>query len=143
MKIADQIPKIIIAVLLLGGGAVVVSKVTGTSSGGGIVEVTVPELSQIAALGKEPFDTNCVQCHGPNGSGTDKGPPLVHKIYNPGHHDDGSFMRATKNGVQGHHWKYGNMPPQPQVNAVQIASIIKYIRELQMGNGIFYEQHRM
>ena len=42
--------------------------------------------------------------------GTQQGPPLVHKIYEPSHHADFAFQRAAAQGVRAHHWKFGNMP---------------------------------
>ena len=105
--------------------------------------VKVPPLSDIAARGKIAFDANCAPCHGANASGTDQGPPLVHNIYNPGHHADGAFFLAARLGVRQHHWPFGNMPPQPQVSEEQVAAIIRYVRELQVANGITYRPHRM
>jgi mono/diheme cytochrome c family protein len=105
--------------------------------------VRTPPLSDVAARGKVAFDANCATCHGANASGTDQGPPLVHDIYNPGHHADGAFFLAAKLGVRQHHWPFGNMPPQPQVTEVQVAEIVRYVRELQIANGITYRPHRM
>jgi mono/diheme cytochrome c family protein len=105
--------------------------------------VKVPDLSALAVDGKTAFDANCAACHGLNASGTDTGPPLVHDIYNPGHHGDGAFFLAAKLGVRQHHWPYGNMPPQPQVTEPQVAAVVQYIRELQLANGIGYRPHRM
>jgi len=107
------------------------------------VNVKVPSLSDVAARGKVAFDANCAACHGANASGTDQGPPLMHDIYNPGHHADGAFFVAAKVGVRQHHWPFGNMPPQPQVTEGQVAEIIRYVRELQAANGITYSPHRM
>ncbi len=107
------------------------------------VSVKVPAVSALAVQGKVAFDANCATCHGVNAAGTDKGPPFVHDIYNPGHHDDGAFFLAAKLGVRQHHWPYGNMPPQPQVSETQLAAIVKYVRELQAANGITYRPHRM
>jgi mono/diheme cytochrome c family protein len=115
-------------------------KVTGA---GPTIAVKVPELSPLAARGKTAFDANCAACHGVNAAGTDKGPPLVHNIYNPGHHADGSFFLAAKNGVRSHHWPFGNMPPQPQVSEEQIVTIVRYVRELQRANGIVSQPHNM
>ena len=39
------------------------------------------------------------------------GPPLVHKIYQPGHRSDMAFVLAAQNGVRAHHWPFGNRPP--------------------------------
>jgi mono/diheme cytochrome c family protein len=107
------------------------------------INVKVPALSEIAARGKVTFDANCAPCHGANAAGTDQGPPLVHDIYNPGHHADGAFFLAAKLGVRQHHWSFGNMPPQPQVTEEQVAAIVQYVRELQIANGITEHPHRM
>ncbi|WP_328804956.1 c-type cytochrome [Stappia albiluteola] len=98
--------------------------------------MNVPELSGLAAEGKAEFDKVCAECHGKNAAGTDKGPPLVHDIYKPGHHADEAFLAAVRFGVRQHHWPYGNMPPQPEVADKQIVAIIRYVRELQAANGI-------
>lgn len=108
-----------------------------------VVHVKVPPLSDAAKSGKVAFDANCASCHGTNASGTDKGPPLVHDFYNPGHHADGAFFLAAKLGVRQHHWGFGNMPPQPRVTERQLAAIVRYVRELQIANGITYRPHRM
>ncbi len=110
---------------------------------GGLVSVIVPKLSKIAQAGKVAFDANCARCHGQNGSGTENGPPLVHNIYNPGHHGDLAFFAAARRGVRSHHWAFGNMPPQPQVSDAELTTIIRYIRELQEANGIFAQRHVM
>ena len=143
MKFSDHLPKLVIALIVLGGGAVVVSKIVNPSSGAITVDVKVPVLTKQATLGKSDFDENCAACHGENAAGSENGPPLVHKVYNPGHHADMAFQLAAKRGVQRHHWNFGNMPPQPQVNEQQVSSIVFYIRELQMANGIFYQEHKM
>jgi len=105
--------------------------------------VTIPALSPVATRGRALFDANCAQCHGANAAGTTKGPPFVHDIYNPGHHGDGAFRMAARRGVRQHHWRFGNMPPQPQVSDAEIQEIIRYVRELQAANGIKYRPHRM
>ncbi len=107
------------------------------------LSVKVPTLSEVAARGKIAFDANCATCHGVNATGTDQGPPLVHDIYNPGHHADGAFLLAAKHGVRQHHWPFGNMPPQPQVTEEQVTAIVRYVRELQVANGITERPHRM
>ncbi len=103
----------------------------------------VPELSELASRGKTAFDANCAACHGANGSGSEKGPPLVHDTYNPGHHPDEAFLSAAMRGVRQHHWRFGNMPPQPQVSDEELAAIVRYVREVQETNGIFYRPHIM
>lgn len=106
-------------------------------------EVRLPELSQTAKLGKRDFDNNCASCHGTNATGSSNGPPLVHKIYNPGHHSDVAFFRAVALGSRQHHWGFGDMPPLPHVSERQVARIVAYVRELQAANGIGYEKHSM
>lgn len=99
--------------------------------------VEVPELTIAAQSGKQAFDKNCASCHGNNAAGQEgKAPPLVHRIYEPNHHGDISFIRAVKNGVHAHHWPFGNMPPVGGITEVEIQNIIIYVRELQRANGI-------
>lgn len=143
MKIAKQIPKYAVLGILLAGLGMLVLRFLDSGEKSVQVNVRVPELSAAAVEGKQAFDANCAQCHGKNASGTDKGPPLVHNIYNSGHHADQSFFLAAKRGVRRHHWPYGNMPPQPQVTNAELTMIVKYVRELQVANGITYKPHRM
>ena len=96
----------------------------------------MPALSAQAAAGQKAFDANCASCHGRFGTGSDKGPPLMHDIYNPGHHADEAFLRAARNGVQQHHWRFGDMPPQEGLTRADVAAITAYVRELQRANGI-------
>jgi len=143
MNITEHLPKALIILVLIGGVAAIISNGSGTKAKAMIVNVSVPQLSQKAALGETLFEKNCAQCHGDNGSGSENGPPLIHTTYNPGHHGDEAFFLAAKRGVRAHHWPFGNMPPQPQVSERQIADIIRYVRELQQANGIFYRKHTM
>jgi mono/diheme cytochrome c family protein len=96
----------------------------------------VPDFSAEAKMGEMAFVAHCVECHGKNASGSDKGPPLVNQIYGPTHHGDFSFVRAVTLGVPQHHWLFGSMPPMPQVERSQVDRITVYIRELQRANGI-------
>jgi mono/diheme cytochrome c family protein len=100
------------------------------------VDVRVPELSRIAQAGQAAFEKNCASCHGPTAGGTDQGPPLVHRWYEPSHHADAAFVLAARRGVAQHHWDFGSMPPQPQVGERSLQQIIGYVRELQRANGI-------
>ena len=106
-------------------------------------EPVLPRFSTLAIAGNMAYDRNCASCHGVNALGGDRGPPLLHDIYNPGHHNDDSFYRAASRGTPQHHWKFGDMPPQPQASRRQIAAIIRYIRELQEANGIAWKKHTM
>lgn len=103
-----------------------------------VAQIKIPtSFSALAKEGKEYFENDCAACHGQNGIGTENGPPLVHKIYEPGHHSDQSFYRAVSVGVRQHHWSFGNMPARPDVSQDEVTAIIKYVRELQRANGIF------
>jgi mono/diheme cytochrome c family protein len=87
-------------------------------------------------VGETTFNANCAACHGKQAAGTDHGPPLVHKIYEPNHHGDPAFQRAAANGVQAHHWEFGNMPKVEGVTPGDIDQIVKYVRWLQRQAGI-------
>ena len=98
--------------------------------------VTVPLLSDQARAGREAFDRLCAACHGANAAGSATGPPLVHRVYGPGHHPDVAFVLAAQRGVRAHHWRLGDMPPQPSARADEVELIVRYVRELQRANGI-------
>ncbi len=107
------------------------------SNGVGQVAVTGPSLSDTARAGEELFNANCSVCHGANASGTGQGPPLIHKIYEPGHHPDFSIRNAVRQGVREHHWVFGDMAPVAGVSSDDVEKIICYVREMQKANGIF------
>ena len=108
------------------------------------VNVALPaKLSNLASDGRVLFQRTCAACHGENAAGTDRGPPLVHDLYNPGHHSDDAFVLAARSGVRAHHWPYGNMPPQRDVTEPQVRAIARYVRELQAANGIVTQPHQM
>ena len=86
--------------------------------------------------GEALFSQNCLACHGNGGLGTNQGPPLVHKVYNPGHHADLSFHLAVKNGVPAHHWKFGDMKPVPGLSPEDVGHIVQYVRAIQRKSGI-------
>jgi len=107
-------------------------------SGGALAQVLVPEtLSDNARIGQRAFEAKCASCHGINAVGQDGiAPPLVHKIYEPGHHGDESFQRAAALGVRAHHWRFGDMPAVEGISRGDVVMIVAYIRELQRANGI-------
>ena len=109
---------------------------TSEEDTGVTVQVTPAALSDEAMEGETVFNANCAECHGPNAAGTNLGPPLIHDIYNPGHHSDQAFYLAAANGVRAHPWPYGDMPAQSQVSRDEVTLVIRYIRELQEANGI-------
>jgi mono/diheme cytochrome c family protein len=87
--------------------------------------------------GEQLYDRNCAPCHGDNTRGTDKGPPLAHRVYVPSHHSDQAFYLAARNGVAAHHWRFGNMPAQPQVSESDVAAIVAYVRWVQREAGVY------
>lgn len=87
--------------------------------------------------GEALFLAHCAQCHGVGAVGTNSGPPLVHKIYEPNHHGDLSFHRAVQMGVQAHHWSFGNMPRIEGVGPGDVDAMAAYVRWLQRQAGIF------
>lgn len=92
-----------------------------------------PGLMPNPAAGKALFEKSCASCHGANLQGSDKGPPMLSKIYEPSHHSDAAFQLAVKNGSRAHHWKFGDMSPVPGVTPDDVAQITAYIR---------FEQHK-
>jgi mono/diheme cytochrome c family protein len=136
-------PALVVLAVLVAGAAVLGWRLGGWTAEEGHVNVKVPALSAQAQTGERAFAANCVGCHGVNAGGGETGPPLVHDIYNPGHHADMAFAMAVRQGVRQHHWPYGDMPKQPQVSDEDMQAIIRYVRELQVANGIRYRAHRM
>lgn len=144
MKFGTTVTCLVIAVLAVGSAAAIWRLARfGQPDTAGAVSVKIPALSTLALTGKSAFDANCATCHGPHAAGTVNGPPLVHDIYNPGHHTDEAFVLAASRGVRRHHWRYGDMPPQTQVTPTQLGAIIRYVREMQVANGIAYRPHRI
>ena len=107
------------------------------SSTGEQTALTIPPLSAEATAGRALFEENCVTCHGRHATGSDQGPPLVHRIYEPNHHGDLSFQLAARQGVRAHHWDFGNMPPVEGVTDEDVIKITRYVRELQKANNIY------
>ena len=108
-----------------------------TIPGGALATVSLPKtLSQSAQIGKLAFDTKCASCHGANAAGQHGvAQPLVHIIYEPGHHGDEAFQRAAAIGVRAHHWPFGNMPAVEGITRGDVKIITSYVRELQRANG--------
>lgn len=95
-----------------------------------------PGATADAVDGEQLFTANCAQCHGAAAGGTQSGPPLVHETYVPGHHADGAFLLAVRNGVRSHHWNFGSMPPIPGLSDEDVAHIVAYVRGLQRDAGL-------
>lgn len=131
------------AVGVLFAGFILTSPVVLAEHFNGHVDVRIGALSESAQKGQLAFNRTCAACHGNNGEGSLKGPPLIHALYNPGHHSNQSFNSAVRNGVQQHHWPYGDMPAQKGVGFSDMASIVKFVREVQQQNGIVLRDHEM
>ena len=91
-----------------------------------------PQLAE----GERGYDRNCRACHGPLGTGSEAGPPLVHRIYQPSHHADAAFQLAVTRGVRAHHWNFGPMPLVPAMDSAAVADVTGYVRWLQRRAGI-------
>ena len=117
-------------------GAVIASALLRTGPTETARRIALPALSGEQSLGALAFIRHCQICHGTNGSGTRSGPPLVHKIYEPSHHSDRAFVRAVRQGVSAHHWRFGDMPRLPDVTDEELDAIIGYVRAVQRANGI-------
>lgn len=145
MSLSESFPKYAVLAVVAIGAGIALWRALGPGPGGKgqAVAVSVPALSTMASSGQAAFDTNCAACHGADAAGSNSGPPLVHDIYNPGHHRDGAFFAGARRGVRQHHWRFGNMPPQPQVSDREMQAIVHYVRELQLANGITWKPHAM
>lgn len=88
------------------------------------------------AAGEMLYQNNCASCHGVDLNGTDKGPPHLDIVYEPGHHADISFLLAVQRGVPQHHWDFGPMPPIDGLTPEQVDDIVAYVREKQREVGI-------
>ncbi|MDO9459148.1 MAG: cytochrome c [Alphaproteobacteria bacterium] len=135
-EVSHDLPKYLTLAVLAAGLGIFVWQLpapSGTSKGP-TVAVKVPALSMLAINGKTAFDANCATCHGLNAAGTStiRGTMLMAPF----------FLRPSL-GVRQHHWPYGDMPPQRHVTEPQVATIVQYIRELQVANGIRYRPHLM
>ena len=113
------------ALLMLGAALLLSACGSGDDAGGTDV-----------AAGQEAFETYCISCHGPQGQGTDQGPPLVHIVYEPSHHSDDAFHAAVRDGVVPHHWDFGPMPPVPSISDAEVEAVITYVRQIQREAGI-------
>lgn len=145
MSLSESFPKYAVLTAVVLGVGIALWQAFGprTATDSQMVAVTVPDLSPQAANGKVAFDAVCAACHGVNAGGSDKGPPLIHDYYNPGHHSDAAFFLAAQRGVRQHHWNFGDMPAQPQVSESELEAIVQYVRELQQANGITFKPHNM
>jgi len=95
-----------------------------------------PGLMPNPTKGKALYNQNCASCHGADLKGSDKGPPLLHRVYEPSHHSDLAFQLAVKNGTRAHHWQFGDMKPVPGLSPDDVAHMTAYVRSEQRKVGI-------
>lgn len=117
-----------------GGGGSTADRLPGGVDTVGLRTLEVPAEHR---SGRAAFDAVCAACHGEAALGTALGPPLVHIVYEPGHHSDAAFVLAVARGVRAHHWRFGDMPPQPGMTDEQVQTIIAYVRWLQREAGVY------
>ena len=133
-----------IALLAVAAGAFLLMQPPDTQTtdaplaGDAMVAVQIPaSFTEQEQMGQRAFDAACASCQVTNAQGRqDIARPLVHKIYEPSHHGDASFLLAAQNGVRAHHWRFGDMPPVSGVTRAEVMDIVAYIRALQRVNGI-------
>lgn len=113
---------------------------TTVSAGASAQALSIPKpspgLMPNPSAGKPLFEQHCASCHGTDLKGSDKGPALLHRVYEPSHHGDVAFQLAARNGTRAHHWKFGDMPPVPAVTPDDVAHITAYVRMHQRKAGI-------
>ena len=71
------------------------------SGGGEQVSAEGFSLSDTARAGERLFNANCSACHGAGAAGSSLGPPLMDRVYHPGHR---TIRNAVSQGVRQHHW---------------------------------------
>ena len=116
------------------GGGMMMQHSSASVDTSGLRQLEIPTDHQ---RGRTLYDNACAACHGEAGLGTQQGPPLVHIVYEPGHHADAAFLLAAQRGVRAHHWSFGDMPPQPSVTREEVEAITGYIRFLQREAGVY------
>lgn len=100
-------------------------------------EVQYSESDFEVQQGRKAWQQHCAACHGKELQGTEQGPPLIHDLYIPSHHSDRTFVKAVTSGVHQHHWEFGDMPPQPQLNQMTTNDLVIYIRFKQRQQGLY------
>jgi mono/diheme cytochrome c family protein len=86
--------------------------------------------------GEKIYFVSCVQCHGSSLRGTDQGPPLIWDLYVSRHHSDRQFKKAVSEGVQEHHWRFGDMPAFPDLTESDVDNVVFFVRSVLRKHGI-------
>lgn len=108
-----------------------------TEKGNRAKHLPASDFVGVLETGRQLFNKNCISCHGQALQGTNKGPSLLHAYYKPDHHGDLSVYLAVYQGVQQHHWQFGNMPPMKHLSPEDAGHLLKYIRQQQRKAGLF------
>jgi len=67
-----------------------------------MVDVTLPNLAAQAIQKRWASITYCATCHGDNAAGRDGiGPPLVHLLYQSGHHGGAALLLSARGAELG------------------------------------------
>lgn len=90
-----------------------------------------PETDPADADGASLYAESCASCHGADLRGTDEGPSQLSVVYEPNHHGDDSYRRAIRFGAAPHHWNFGTMPPNDELDDGEIEAIIGFVRSEQ------------
>jgi mono/diheme cytochrome c family protein len=102
----------------------------------GKTEFNIPVQDPVlVAEGEALYQASCAACHGTDLRGTAIGPSHLSVIYNPEHHADAGIALVAMNGVQAHHWRFGDMPPVPGITQDDMVRVIAFIRENQRVQG--------
>jgi mono/diheme cytochrome c family protein len=105
----------------------------------GTKDIVIPAFNPLEQKGGDLFTSRCATCHGAHAAGSDSGPTLIHRYYEPNLHGDSTFYDAIRHGSQAHHWNFGDMPPVNDLGNEDIAAIVAYVRRLQQANGIHWQ----
>ena len=131
MSIGSKFAKYAVVLVLAGGLGIWAWQAFRPDPSDEVRGVAIADLSARAAEGKAAFEAVCAACHGATAAGTDKGPPLIHDIYNPGHHPDEAFRAAIADGARQHHWDFGPMPAVPGLSDAEVEAVIAFVRSRQ------------
>lgn len=127
MKCSGPLPTLSLATIALGAAVIVAPW-----------SVSAQDLDVPFSLGRgwSDFAQYCAECHGPQGGGTDQGPPLIHQYYVPSHHSDSAVIRAILYGTKQHHWNFGDMAPVDDITEPGAQQITAFVRWLQAEKGL-------
>ena len=125
MRIRRVVPVLLASALLIGACS------TSPPSN----DAPLEDGSTLVAEGEVLYQASCAECHGTDLRGTDKGPSHLSIVYEPNHHGDAAFALAVINGVQQHHWPFGDMKPVPGLDEADMERIVAYVRENQRIHG--------